>query len=76
MSEFDVDDHCLRLWAQLVGVAPLRLAAALNDAENLHKHLTMEELRSVADTAARLAALQTRMAAALEHFITVKGLRR
>ena len=63
----------LRLWAQLVGIAPSRLAAAFNDPLRLHEHITFDEMNMIAGTAGRLAALQARMLAALELFMKAKG---
>lgn len=64
-EKLGVDTPELRLIAQLAGIAPSRLAAALNNPEHLYQHLTLDELKRFEESCIRLSGVQARMIEAL-----------
>ena len=52
--------------AQMAGIAPEKLAAALTDPSRLFEHITLEELQSLQQSCNRLGVLQARLIAAME----------
>jgi len=59
------DDPELRMLAQLAGIAPARLAAALNDVEHIRDHMTVDEGQRLIDAMGKLLPLVSRINAAI-----------
>ena len=52
----------LRLFAQLAGVAPSRMAVAFNDLKNPYEHITLEELELLFQPTRHLVELEQLLA--------------
>lgn len=66
---FSSDQPELRLFAQLAGIAPSKLAAAFNEPELLFKHITPDQLASLKEASFSLSALSNRLAASCDIYL-------
>lgn len=66
---FSPDLPELRLLAQLAGLKPSAVAAALNNPEHFNKHVSSEEMARFANAESRVIALITRINAHLTPYI-------